>query len=280
MDFRDIIASLTIHAAIICSVCGLANLRTSPDSTLEAVPIFFEIVEESLPPISSENPGTAPENLPPEKGTALEKTEAVPQDPSEKPPEEQVTAPEIQPSELGTAPEETGTASEIEPEKPGTAPEISPPEMGTALEILEAVPEKPPPKTEAVPDNQPEEMGTAPVEEDGNIEKYADASGELPNIGNAAEHAKVVSDPIALNRIVPKYPRSARRKGHEGSVTVEITVTEGGLVSSADIVSSSGHAELDAAALAAVRTARFTPATTDGVSVSGRLRLTFDFKLE
>ena len=41
----------------------------------------------------------------------------------------------------------------------------------------------------------------------------------------------------------------------------------------------SGHAELDAAALGAVRTARFAPATAEGVSVSGRLRLTFDFRL-
>ena len=94
------------------------------------------------------------------------------------------------------------------------------------------------------------------------------------------ERATVVSDPIALNRIVPVYPRSARRKGHEGSTTVEIAVAEDGTASHAEVVTSSGYAELDAAAIGAVRTARFAPATEDGVSVSGRLRLTFDFRLK
>ena len=94
------------------------------------------------------------------------------------------------------------------------------------------------------------------------------------------ERAQVVSDPVALNRIVPSYPRSARRKGHEGSVTVEITVAADGLVAGAEIMGSSGHAELDAAALDAARTAHFAPATVDGATVSGRLRLTFDFRLK
>ena len=93
------------------------------------------------------------------------------------------------------------------------------------------------------------------------------------------ERAKVVSDPIALNRVVPTYPRSARRKGHEGRVTVEIAVADDGAVADVEVVASSGYAELDAAALGAARSARFAPATVDGVGVSGRLRLTFEFRL-
>ena len=94
------------------------------------------------------------------------------------------------------------------------------------------------------------------------------------------ERARVVSDPMALNRIVPVYPRSARRKGHEGSVTIEIEIAEDGGIVRADVVASSGHAELDAAAVAAMRTAHFAPATEDGVSVRGQLRMTFDFRLK
>ena len=74
--------------------------------------------------------------------------------------------------------------------------------------------------------------------------------------------------------------RSARRRGYEGCVTVEILVEEDGHVSEAGIVSSSGHAELDSAALGVVRTARFAPATENGVAARGRLRLPFNFKLE
>lgn len=94
------------------------------------------------------------------------------------------------------------------------------------------------------------------------------------------ERAKVVSDPTALNRITPKYPRSARRKGHEGRVTVEISVTPEGRTATAGIVASCGHPELDDAAIDAVLNARFAPATEDGAPVHGRLRLTFEFKLQ
>ena len=116
-------------------------------------------------------------------------------------------------------------------------------------------------------EDKPADEGEHPQEESENLAVAQD------------ERARIVSDPIALNRIVPVYPRSARRKGHEGRVTVEISVAEDGGIASAEVVASSGHAELDAAALGAVRTARFAPATEDGVSVSGRLRLTFDFRL-
>ena len=93
------------------------------------------------------------------------------------------------------------------------------------------------------------------------------------------EQAKVVSVPKALNRIVPVYPRSARRRGREGVVTVEISVSDSGEVSGVEVIAGSGHKDLDSAAISAVRTARFAPATEDGVRVNGRLRLTFEFKL-
>ena len=59
-----------------------------------------------------------------------------------------------------------------------------------------------------------------------------------------------------------------------------VVVTETGDVASVDVLASSGHAELDAAARTAVRAARFAPATEDGVNVSGRVRLTVAFKLK
>ena len=126
-----------------------------------------------------------------------------------------------------------------------------------------------------------DEGGAAPDGELGDMEEASDPSREKSESPETAreERARVVSDPIALNRIVPVYPRSARRKGHEGRVLVEIAVAASGAVTHAEVVASSGHAELDAAALGATRTARFAPATADGVSVSGRLRLTFDFRL-
>ena len=93
------------------------------------------------------------------------------------------------------------------------------------------------------------------------------------------EQAKVVSAPMALNRIVPVYPRSARRRGREGVVTVEITVSDSGEVSGVEVIAGSGYKDLDSAAVSAVRTAHFSPAIENGVRVQGSLRLTFEFKL-
>lgn len=93
------------------------------------------------------------------------------------------------------------------------------------------------------------------------------------------EQAKVVSVPMALNRIVPVYPRSARRRGREGVVTVEILVSDSGEVSGVEVIAGSGYKDLDSAAVSAVRTARFAPATENGVRVHGSLRLTFEFRL-
>ena len=119
-----------------------------------------------------------------------------------------------------------------------------------------------------------------PVEEQSRLTEKATKEQLSPlAVVAAEEHAAVVSDPIALNRIVPVYPRSARRKGHEGVVTVAISVAEDGVVAHAEVVSSSGYKELDDAALSAVRSARFVPATSDGVRMRGELRLTFDFRL-
>ena len=61
---------------------------------------------------------------------------------------------------------------------------------------------------------------------------------------------------------------------------VEVDVAEDGGLERAEVIVSSGFAELDASALSAVGSARFAPATKDGVCVRGLLRLTFDFRLK
>ena len=249
MKFRYIIASLAIHAAIIGPMVGFIHLQPSSDQTPEQpVPIFFEIVEEALPSTPDEQSGTVP--MPPKE-----------------------TVPEDMPEDVGTVPEEMETVPEDMPEDVGTVPE----DMGMVPENMGTVPEN----VETIPEDMPEDMGTDPIENTEN-EKISDAKAEetVNDKEESVEQARVMSAPVALNKIIPVYPRSARRRGHEGCVTVEISVAEDGHVSGAEIVSSSGHAELDSAALGAVRTAKFAPATEDGASVTGRLRLTFNFKLE
>ena len=103
------------------------------------------------------------------------------------------------------------------------------------------------------------------------------AEGSVPTAHQ--EQSRILTDPRALNKIVPVYPRSARRRGREGVVMLEIAVSELGTVDEVAIIEGSGYKDLDSAAISAVRTARFEPATEDGNQVSGRLRWTFEFKL-
>lgn len=106
------------------------------------------------------------------------------------------------------------------------------------------------------------------------------ASCENANIPTEVERAKVISAPKAIGRIEPVYPRSARRRGREGIVTIEAAVEETGQVADVAVVATSGHDDLDSAAIKAVRKAKFVPANDNGQSVAAKLRLTFNFRLK
>lgn len=67
-----------------------------------------------------------------------------------------------------------------------------------------------------------------------------------------------------LSSPAPAYPESARAAGAEGVVRLRVEVLEDGAVGEVEIVGSSGSTVLDDAAVAAVRSWRFEPATADG----------------
>jgi protein TonB len=81
-------------------------------------------------------------------------------------------------------------------------------------------------------------------------------------------------------RTPPVYPVQARRTGEQGKVLLQVNLDEEGRVSGAHVVSGSGYARLDAAALAAIKTWRCQPARRDGVPVRAVALQPFDFKLE
>ena len=78
----------------------------------------------------------------------------------------------------------------------------------------------------------------------------------------------------------PEYPTSARRRGAEGSVLVEISVGADGTAEDAKVVEGSGADDLDAAAVAAVKNWKFRPAVRAGQPVASRERIRFVFKLK
>ena len=81
-------------------------------------------------------------------------------------------------------------------------------------------------------------------------------------------------------RTPPAYPATSRRLGEEGQTVLRVELDEQGSVSAARVVSGSGHARLDEAALAAVRTWRCRPALRDGRPVRAIAQQPFKFVLE
>lgn len=78
---------------------------------------------------------------------------------------------------------------------------------------------------------------------------------------------------------LPHYPTLARRRGIEGTVTLEVRVRADGLPERVAIAHSSGSGLLDAAALEAVRRWRFRPARRAGEPVDGDVTVPITFRL-
>jgi len=213
--------------------------RSSPEQGPREIPIYFEVVEAAALEAGDRQDDSLPDASPPDVPSA---DTAEPDPPPEPPPPEPLPPDPLPPDPL--------------PPDPMPLDPLPEEALFDAAERRQEIADEPERPESAAAAESAEQMPQAPE-----------------------ERARVVSAPIALNRIAPVYPRSARRKGHEGSVTVEICIASDGRVTRVDVVGPSGYDELDAAAVAAVETARFAPATEDGVSISGELRLTFDFRL-
>lgn len=85
--------------------------------------------------------------------------------------------------------------------------------------------------------------------------------------------------PYSRRVIKPLYPYSARRRGREGGVELEVLISERGQVTALKVVKSSGTPELDESAKQAVMKATFEPARLKNRMVPARVVLTIVFRL-
>ena len=67
------------------------------------------------------------------------------------------------------------------------------------------------------------------------------------------------TEPSYKNNPPPEYPRTARRRGYDGTVVLKVLVSEKGTVMQVQLSKSSGHLILDRAAEESVRTWTFEP---------------------
>lgn len=108
------------------------------------------------------------------------------------------------------------------------------------------------------------ESGRAGDTADGGSSRNAEsAAAGVP--GSVADTGRPprIELPQPRAEISPEYPMQARRRGIEGVVVIRVTVSPSGRPVETSIVSPSAHAQLNEAAISAVRAARFRPGTID-----------------
>jgi protein TonB len=88
------------------------------------------------------------------------------------------------------------------------------------------------------------------------------------------------SDARYLQNPKPRYPPISHRLGEQGTVQIQVLVTDQGIARDARIQSSSGFSRLDNAALSSVLTWRFVPGKRAGVAETMwfTVPITFDLK--
>ena len=184
-------------------------------------------------------------------------------------------------------PEEAATQEEPTPEPdqppPPPAPEPDPPPPPLPEPVREPepgpqpAPPEPPPPPQPKPELPPPPQQVEPREPSPAPEHDATPVPTPPT--PAPDQAKVDAPPRPLKTIRPDYPKGARQRNEEGDVVLELSITEHGTVSSVSVVSSSGFADLDAAAVRAAERARFSPAKSGRKSISSTARMTITFRL-
>ena len=85
--------------------------------------------------------------------------------------------------------------------------------------------------------------------------------------------------PKAIEQHPPAYPPAEEAARHGGRVTVRVGVKQDGIIENVEVIKSTGYPALDQAAIDAVKTWRFAPATDEqGKPVASTLSFALNFK--
>jgi len=114
---------------------------------------------------------------------------------------------------------------------------------------------------------------------DGSEEKVPDAAHVTRDSGGATGR---VREAVPLYRInpPPRYPRTARRRGAQGTVVLSVYVDEQGRAANLWIFESSGYRVLDNAALEAVKKWSFEPGRKGDTRVAMWVNVPVRFELQ
>ncbi len=241
-------AALALHAALIAVV--VTGVLEAPKLIKEPPVVVVQLLQSTppkpLPPVPEPPKPVPPKPQPPKpeppkpEPPKPEPPKPVPLPVPPKPAPVPTPAPTPAPA---PAPTPTPTPAPVAPPPPAPAP------------VHEAPPRPAPPAPPPPPPAPPAPPAPAPRTEVSITANYA--------AGNAK----------------PAYPTMSKRNGEQGTVVLRVQVRHDGTAGSVEVKSSSGFPRLDNAAVEAVKTWRFNPATVDGKAVDEWYQVPIPFKL-
>ena len=182
-----------------------------------------------------------------------------------------VIASQSQPSELRTAGVPMGSVQSINltiatPTAQSTSPAATPVAAAVEKQLTKAAPNKPKAKIkQPASDNKIPKTNTDPLVADTKPLSVSDADIHAQQQPETQAKQGVAQTNIMLNRPTfssppsqPLYPKLARKRGFEGTVTVEVMFNQIGEQLSLTLIDSSGFTLLDKAALNAVEKWQFS----------------------
>ena len=137
---------------------------------------------------------------------------------------------------------------------------------------LDDTPPPPDMSTDQSTSLDPDAIGVAAVvEESGDGGDGAGGLGVMTADGEA----------VPLVRVPPQYPESAQRRGTEGRVLVQFTITKSGSVRDPKVIASEPPGVFDQAAMKAVLQWKYNPKIVNGKAVEQPgVKVAFPFKLD
>lgn len=223
-------------------------------------------------PVSQPDPEPVVEPEPEPEPIVQPEPEAISQPPVEPVPE---PVPEPTPEPPPEPPPETPTESTPPPEVVAQSTQTEPESVQPPAPKPVAKPPRP-----KVAHSKPKPRQTASRPSQASAGQSAASTGQSGEASQAAVDMPASSDAAWLNNKQPEYPRASRKAGHEGTVTLLVTVGADGSAKAVRLHASSGFTRLDESALRAVRAWRFVPAMRGGKPVQSDYLLRIVFQLK
>lgn len=111
------------------------------------------------------------------------------------------------------------------------------------------------------------------------IERKTSGREDPNSLALKAAESEPIFNAVYLNNSPPLYPTSAKRRGIQGEVMLDVLVSKDGKAEKVKISRSSGSYLLDEAAIAAVKNWKFIPAKVGSKAVEKNVIVPVEFKI-